>query len=70
MARSYSTDPAVVPMPSGMYKGSSIREVPTDYLVWAVQEWKTGKRVREALLLELQNRFPGTWQGIARGLRP
>jgi uncharacterized protein (DUF3820 family) len=70
MARPYSTDPAVVVMPRGIYKGSQVNQLPIDYLIWAVRDWKTGKRLKEALLLELQYRYPVRWQDIVHGCRP
>lgn len=44
-------------MPWGKYKGYFIKDIPTDYIKWAVQNY-TDRGMAEMLATELQRRIP------------
>jgi len=44
-------------LPWGKYKGYFLKDIPTDYLKWAVMNW-TDKGIAEMFATELQRREP------------
>jgi uncharacterized protein (DUF3820 family) len=43
-------------MPFGQHKGKSLRDVPSDYLIWLANECNLKPRLRNAVEAELENR--------------
>lgn len=55
--KEYYKEYAYTRMPWGKYKGLFLKEIPTDYLQWAVMNW-TDRATAEMFKIELLRRAP------------